>query len=153
MEHVNAEILRAIADGKKVQYRDVAKGGDWVRNGPWKAFDASSIESSWNLLSGDPVVEWRVAPKGIKIGDVEVPEPCREAPETGRKFCWVMNPFGVAACFTWDGSKPCYDALEGGFVHLTKEAAEQHYEAFKSLLAKKTTGATRVPHCVAQSHD
>ena len=132
MEHVNAEILRAIADGKKVQYRNTRLG----KHSIWEDFDVKSREACWGLLANDTSLEWRITPKGIKIGDVEVPEPCREAPETGRKFCWVMNPFGVAACFTWDGSKTCYDALEGGFVHLTKEAAEQHYEAFKSLLAK-----------------
>ena len=40
--------------------------------------------------------------------------------------------------FIWDGSKACHDALESGFVHLTEEAAEKHYEAFKNLLGKKS---------------
>jgi hypothetical protein len=39
--------------------------------------------------------------------------------------------------FHWDGSKACVDALKGGFVHLTEEAAEQHYEAIKNLLKEK----------------
>ena len=135
MEHVNAEILRAIADGKKVQYRNSTSGKDWIQHGPWKDFNASSIESSWNLLSGDPVAEWRIAPKTIKIGEYEVPEPCREAPEVGKKF-WIVDPFSHFTQFHWNGSVACYRALNDGFVHLTKEAAEQHYEAIKSLLAK-----------------
>lgn len=125
MEHVNAEILRAIADGKKVQYRHTPSG--------WEFFHRADSETCWKLLRS--AIEWRIAPETIKIGDIEVPEPCREAPEVGQKF-WTVSPFTGVVDFVWDGSKPCYDALKGGFVHLTKEAAEQHYEAIKSLLAK-----------------
>ena len=133
-EHVNAEILRAIADGKKVQYRDVEKGEDGVQNGPWKDFDANSIEACWNLLaSGNH--QWRIAPKTIKIGGFEVPEPCREAPKAGQEFC-AINPFSGPQWFTWNGSEEDLHALESGFVHLTKEAAETHYKAFKNLLGK-----------------
>ena len=135
MEHVNAEILRAIADGEKVQYRDVAKGEDWACTGPWKDFDVKSIEACFNLLAGYPVVEWRIAPETIKIGDFEVPAPCRKVPEIGQKI-WVVDPFCHFTEFTWNGNKACHLALEGGFVHLTKEAARQHYEAIKSLLVK-----------------
>ena len=134
MEHVNAEILRAIADGKTVQYRNAVLG----KHSIWENFDVKSREACWALLANDISIEWRIAPKGIRIGDVEVPEPCREAPTPDRKFCWVMNPFGGTTPFTWtDDSKGCRQALEGGFVHLTEEAAEKHYEAFKNLLAKK----------------
>ena len=131
MEHINAEILRAIADGKKVQYRH--------NHHPlgWEVLDNEDTFMCWKLLTGSNILEWRIAPETIKIGEYEVPEPCREAPEVGFKF-WVLTPFGGAALFTWDGSKPCYDALEGGFVHLTEKSAEQHYEAIKSLLGEKS---------------
>lgn len=132
MEHINAEILRAIADGKKVQYRDTTSD----ENYNWTDFEVRVIEACWSVLTGVPKLEWRIAPKIVKIGEHEVPEPCRVTPEVGFKF-WVLTPFGGAALFTWDGSKPCYDALKGGFVHLTQEAAEQHYEAIKSLLKEK----------------
>ena len=115
MEHVNAEILRAIADGKKVQYRDVAKGEDWARTGPWKDFDVNSIEACWNLLAPGKH-QWRIAPKTVKIGDYEVPEPCWIPPRAGEKF-WTVSPFSGTASFTWDGSKACRQALEEGFVH------------------------------------
>ena len=130
MEHVNAEILRAIADGKKVQFRRTTQA--WV--GPWEDFDARA-EPCWNLLASGKH-QWRIAPKTIKIGDFEVPEPCREAPKAGQEFC-AVNPFSGPQWFTWNGSGEDLHALESGFVHLTKEAAETHYKAFKSLLAKK----------------
>ena len=129
MEHVNAEILRAIADGKKVQYRHFSSPLEW------KSHDNEDTVLCWKLLAGSDIYEWRIAPKTIMIGGHEVPEPCREAPGPGRKF-WAVNPFVGPQCFTWDGSKEDYRALNSGFVHLTKEAAEQHYEAIKSLLAK-----------------
>ena len=144
MEHVNAEILRttiraaaeilyAIADGDKVQYRYTTT----AKYGTWKDFDAKSVEACSNVLTGYPNVEWRVAPKTIKIGDFEVPAPCWIPPEVGQKF-WTVSPFTGAALFHWDGSKACRQALEEGFVHLTEEAARQHYEAIKSLLVGHT---------------
>lgn len=138
MEHKNAEILRAIADGRKVQYRNSTSGKDWIQYGPWQNFNTKYVEACSDLLAPGRL-QWRIAPKTVKIGDAEVPEPCRVIPEVGFKF-WTLTPFGGAAHFTWDGSKPCYDALEGGFVHLTEEAAQQHYEAIKSLLQEKYHG-------------
>lgn len=132
MEHVNAEILRTIADGKKVQYRNTTSNKDGI----WKDFDVNNIEACSNVLTGYPNVEWRIAPKTIKIGDHEVPEPCWIPPEIGQNF-WTISPFTGAVDFRWDGSKTCRQALEGGFVHLTEEAARQHYEAIKSLLEEK----------------
>ena len=70
------------------------------------------------------------------IGEYEVPEPYREPLRSGQRF-WAVNPFAGPQEFTWDGSKEDLHALKSGFVHLTEEAAEKHYKAFKSLLAKK----------------
>ena len=69
------------------------------------------------------------------IGEHEVPAPEREAPEVGKKF-WIVDPFSNFTPFHWNGSVACYRALNDGFVHLTEKAAQQHYEAIKSLLAK-----------------
>ena len=129
MEHVNAEILRAIADGKKVQYHHFSSPLEW------KTHDNEDTVLCWKLLAGSDIYEWRIAPETITIGEHEVPAPEREAPEVGKKF-WTLTPFGGATHFTWDGTKACYDALSSGFVHLTEEAALHHYEAIKSLLAK-----------------
>ena len=127
MEHVNAEILRAIADGKKVQYRKFHPLG-------WEPFQNADTYLCWKLLTGGSI-EWRIAPETIKIGEYEVPEPCREPLRSGQKF-WAVNPFTGPQGFTWDGSKEDLHALKNGFVHLTEEAAEKHYEAFKNLLTK-----------------
>lgn len=129
MEHVNAEILRAIADGKIVQYRKY----DPPR---WEPFQNADTYLCWKLLTGGSAVEWRIATETIKIGDHEVPEPCREAPKVGQTI-WAVNPFSGPQRFTWGGDEGDRYALDSGFVHLTKEAARQHYEAIKSLLKEK----------------
>ena len=132
MEHINAEILRAIADGKKVQYRDTTS----VENYNWKDFEVEVIEACWSVLTGVPKLEWRIAPKTIKIGDVEVPEPCREPLERCTNY-WAFTPFMGVMSVVWVGDSKDYFALNDGFVHLTQEAAEKHYEAIKKLLKEK----------------
>ena len=129
MEHVNAEILRAIADGKAVQYQKFHPLG-------WEPFQNADTVLCWKLLKGGSPVEWRIAPETIMLGEHEVPEPCRVTPEVGQKF-WIVDPFSNFTQFHWNGSVACYRALNDGFVHLTEEAARQHYEAIKSLLAKQ----------------
>ena len=75
VEHVNAgiirttiraaaEILYAIADGKKVQYRYTTTD----KSGTWKDFDAKSVEACSNVLTGYPNVEWRVALRQSRLG-------------------------------------------------------------------------------------
>ena len=135
MEHVNAEILRAIADGKKVQYRHTALGTGWTLRGPWEDFDGKDVEVCWSLLASGPYVKWRIAPKTVKVGEYEVPEPEREPLERDTNY-WTFTPFLGAARTCWLGTDRDKLALEGGFIHLTKEAAEAHYEAIKSMSAK-----------------
>ena len=88
------------------------------------------VRSGKNLTGGS------TAPETLKVGECEVPEPCREVPEVGQKV-WAIHPINRVEPFTWYNSKACHDALESGFVLLTEEAAEKHYKAFKNLLTKK----------------
>ena len=80
MEHVNAEILRAIADGKKVQYRNYCSPTGW------EYFHRADSATCWKVLTGGVAVEWRTVPETVKIGEHEVPETCREALRSGQKF-------------------------------------------------------------------
>ena len=108
---------------------------------PWERWEFSYGGQEYSSVYGHPNWhkdnKYRRKPKTILIGEYEVPEPCREVPEPGQKF-WAVNPFTGPQGFTWDGSKEDFHALKNGFVHLTEEAAEKHYEAFKNLLAKKS---------------
>lgn len=135
MEHENAQILRAIADGEKVQYRHTASGEDWSLRGPWEDFDGKDVEACWSLLTVGKSFKWRIAPKTINIAGYEVPEPHREPLERNTNY-WTFTPFYGVVSPVWMGDPRDSLALKNGFVHLTKEAALQHYEAIKSLLTK-----------------
>ena len=101
------------------------------------AFPEVRVEPYWrDELETCKLIEGSTAPETLKIGEYEVPEPCREPLRSGQKF-WTVNPFMGPQRFTWDGSKEDLHALKSGFVLLTEEAAEKHYEAFKNLLTKK----------------
>ena len=127
MGHIHAELM--------AQYAEDAKQHDR----PWELWQHGDHEV-WVGCTSNPGWHtdhsYRRKPQTIMIGEHEVPEPCREPLHSGQKF-WAVNPFTGPQGFTWDGSKEDLHALKSGFVHLTEEAAEKHYEAFKSLLVKK----------------
>ena len=122
MGHIHAELM--------VQYAEDAKQYDR----PWELWQHGDGET-WVSCSTHP--SWfsdhafRRKPRTVQIGEHEVPEPCREPLRSGQKF-WIVNPFTGSQEFTWYNSKACHDALKGGFVLLTEEAAEKHYEAIKA---------------------
>ena len=66
MEHPNAEILRAIADGKKIQYRPVVTGNWCKYTRIWYDFDVKDAEACCNLLAAGKH-EWRLA-TGVEAG-------------------------------------------------------------------------------------
>ena len=127
MGHIHAELM--------AQYAEDAKQHDR----PWELWQHGDNED-WVDCTYHPSWEighsYRRKPQTIKIGEYEVPEPCWEPLRSGQRF-WTVNPFEGPREFTWECSKEDFHALKSGFVHLTEEAAEKHYEAFKKLLAKK----------------
>ena len=130
MGHIHAELM--------AQYAEDAAETD----NPWERWEATIFDSTVEFRSLFAHPEWsadrkyRRKPRVINIAGYEVPEPCREPLRSGQKF-WVVNPFEGPQGYTWECSKEDFHALKNGFVHLTEEAAEKHYKAFKSLLAKK----------------
>ena len=81
--------------------------------------------------------EYRRKPKTILINGHEVPEPCRTPFEIGGAY-WTFAFFfaeGVIEVY-WDDDSEDHNALKNGFIHLTKEAAEKHFNALKSFTAK-----------------
>ena len=80
-------------------------------------------------------VEYRRKPKVILINGHEVPEPHRTPLKEGEEY-WTLSLVRGATGAHWqdDGIDSRY--LENGFIHLTKEAAEKHFNALKSFTAK-----------------
>jgi hypothetical protein len=86
-----------------------------------------------------PELYYRRKPRTIKIGDIEVPEPLREAPATGTEV-WVIFSTGLSSpvdWFRWANREDNRDWLQRGFCHLTEAAALKHAEALITLSGGK----------------
>lgn len=121
-EHPQAEILRAIAYGKTVQFR-------YSTSSPWE-----DSENALRVIVNNPDGEFRIMPETININGFEVPCPVREplkykqeyyVPSIAKAELWIR--------FRWDGRKDDLRFLECGLIHLTKEAAITHAEALLSF--------------------
>lgn len=81
--------------------------------------------------------EYRIAPQAtIKIGDREVPEPLRVAPEEGTTV-WgaaLTNP-AIVFSLAWSNCSANKRILARGLLHLTEAAARAHAEALLALSA------------------
>lgn len=79
--------------------------------------------------------------KTIRIGEYDVPEPLREAPEIGTTY-YVINIYsgGADVCVWGSYMEFELEALRRGFLHATREAAELHA---KALHAKAIISLTK----------
>ena len=108
---------------------------------PWERWEVSMTESGdeYRNLLGHP--DWAVTrkyrrkPKTILINGHEVPEPCRTPLKDGEVY-WTISIVGGSTSSLWQGDVIDFGCLENGFIHLTKEAAEKHFNALKSFTAK-----------------
>ena len=108
---------------------------------PWERWETSMTESGdeYRNLLGHPdwavTREYRRKPKVILINGYEVPEPHRTPLEIGDIYWTFTFADGVIA-LRWLSDEDDIDYLESGVIHLTKEAAEKHFNALKSFTAK-----------------
>ena len=128
MAHIHAELMAQYAEDAK-KYNEPWEMWQHGDGGAW--CDCTS-HPSWTTF-----YVYRRKPRMIKIGRHEVPEPVREPLRRGQKF-WTVNPFLGPQAFTWLSSPMLQHALESGFVHLSKEDAQQYYEVLKILLSGTT---------------
>ena len=83
-----------------------------------------------------PPVKYRRKPKVILINGYEVPEPHRTPLKDGEVY-WTFTFAEGIASLRWDADDIDNSYLKNGFIHLTKEAAEKHFNALKSFTAQK----------------
>ncbi len=128
MAHIHAELM--------AQYAEDAK----KYNEPWEMWQLGD-GFTWNDCTTHPCWStfhvYRRKTRTIKIAGYEVPEPVRGPLCRGQKY-WVVNPLLGPQAFTWLSSSMLQHALESGFVHLSKEDAQQYYEVLKILLSGTT---------------
>ena len=100
----------------KVRGRGIGSRGDWC---------VFTSEPAW-------IENWiyELVPRTIRIGDIDVPEPVREAlPLQTKCFYPMINHYDACDSFTWQGDKFDKMLLSRGLIHLTKEAAIAHAKA------------------------
>ncbi len=130
-----APVMAAAGRGEAIQARETKFNGDGsiFRQNPW--IDVGEYWGrNWTYLAPyDDLIltEFRIKPKTIMIGDIEVPEPLREAPEEGTTYYVPQFNSERMYPYTFRYRNDDFDkeVLKIGFMHLTKEAAEQHAKA------------------------
>ena len=116
-----AELLRAIADGKELQFEE------W--DGKWSPQDTADALHEFAAKDYMPN-RYRVKPATITVNGIEVPEPMRERPPSGtRYFAASLARDDLASPLVWDDDDQDRIMLSRGVAHLTKDAAIAHAEA------------------------
>ena len=128
MAHIHAKLM--------AQYAEDAAETDK----PWERWEFCHMRGEYQSLHNHPewVVnnEYRRKPKTIWINGYEVPEPHRVPLKEGEEY-WVISLARGTAILRWCDDDVDTSYLENGFVHLTEEAAEKHFEAIKSFTAQE----------------
>lgn len=120
--HPQAEILRALADGKMIQRFHPTKDR-WKKS----KFPLNDIVHGYKL---------RIKPETITINGHEVPAPEREPLEKGQEYCSPDFKYPGECLYDqldWTGDGLDVARLKAGVIHLTKEAAISHAEALLSF--------------------
>lgn len=124
-EHPQADILRAIADGKTIEMR--RKNTSDTDNEWW----VSNIVLQY---LDDADREFRIKPETININGHEVPAPVWEPLVDGERFFMPNLRFDSPVVeYRWAGGAYDIQVLERGLIHLTKDAAIAHAEALLSF--------------------
>ena len=108
---------------------------------PWERWEFFSLHNQeYKTLDGHPIwhedIKYRRKSKVILINGHEVPEPHRTPLKVGEVY-WALTLFSSATSLRWQGDVIDFGYLKNGFIHLTKEAAEKHFNALKSFTAQK----------------
>lgn len=126
-EHPYANLLRAIADGHKMQWLD--SGNNWVT-----AISTKQILVDIGCGTALSPLEYRIKPRTININGHEVPEPMLVEPSDDENY-FVPNLIEdhTFIPFTWIGDGLDKKWLALGICHTTKEAAIAHAKALFSF--------------------
>lgn len=113
-------IVQAAANGETIECEIIA-GGWWPKEHA-------------NISKG---VKYRIKPSTIRIGEYDVPEPCREPLEEGDLY-WVaaLDVESPLPRYTWRDYRIDTVCLSRGIIHRTQEAADIHSKALIALTTK-----------------
>lgn len=117
--HKWADVIIAMANGQEVEYR---------RDGEekWWSAKVNGVDPFT-----DPQFNWRITPRTIKIGGIEVSEPIMKEPQRGARI-FVPNPLAgnLFANLLWlPEVQQAPIIMQRGLVHLTADDAITHAKA------------------------
>lgn len=119
-----AEILTAIGQGRDIQFLD---GGEWL--------DISTRAAWRHIATGAATARFmRAKPDTIRIGDVEVPAPLREAPKVGEDYFYFEVFFGSRE---WNGDASDMAVLKRGVAFRTSDERDAAMSAVLAVFAPK----------------
>ena len=124
-------LLLAWLGGAKVEFRE-------HNESEWRELE--SFENGGCIAVGDGY-EYRLKKIKIRIGEYDVPEPARVAPDIGQYY-YIPSLSGFSAGdnerVTWRGDAYDMALLRNGFVHHDRLAAELHARALISFTEIKS---------------
>lgn len=126
MEHKYAQVLRWIADGKKIQWQ--SSDGTWC--------DECHKEALGSILDeGYVPSRYRLAPRTVKVGDVEIEAPAMDLEEDGTDYFWVTAD-GVVYGVLDKSAVFVGDLRKRGRLFSTREAAKAANDAWVKLMTQ-----------------
>lgn len=111
-ERKHYDLIIAWANGEDIQYR----------------FDETEVWEDVNNPSWYEDCEYRIKPKTIAIGGMQVPAPRATPPRNGQEY-WVLLVEDEEISFVWAGDDCDYTRLKHRVIHDTQEGARLHREA------------------------
>lgn len=107
---------------------------------PWERWEFCHMHGEYQSLHSHPEWakdnEYRRKPQVILINGHKVPEP-RRTPLNDGELYWVLSLVSGVTSLRWEDDDIDNNYLKNGFIHHTKEAAFQHFNALKSFTAQK----------------
>ena len=120
-----ADALKALAAGKEVQYshEEIPVLDQWatIRN-----LEEYSLDY---FLKPDTKFKFRLKPRTLKIGDIEITAPETEPLKDGRYYIPSLINFSFYEQLNWNCDGFNYHHLKHGLVHLTEQNAIAHTRA------------------------
>ena len=125
--------IQATASGEVVQARPIKHADEM-----WDDIASSPMCFPVTTMDFDNY-DYRIKPRTIMIGDIEVPEPLSGRPKNGN---WYYAPtpnqyMAPIVAHLWVGSQSDLSRIESGLCHDSFSAAVLHHEALTTLTAKK----------------
>ena len=127
-EHKYAQVLRWIADGKKVEGRTAGTMNEWCDVTDWNDTALSAtVRGEWDY-------EFRLKPRTIKVNGREIVAGETAAPEL-RSTYWSpwFSKDELVCVVRWSDDGVDKNFLKRGLVHLTKENAIAHAKAMLGI--------------------